>query len=34
MFAGMPMGNAARVSTGEPNATTLAMSFERRYAAA
>ncbi len=27
-------GNAARVSTGEPNATTLAMSFERRYAAA
>ena len=30
MFAGIPIGSAARVSTGEPKATTLATSLDRR----
>jgi hypothetical protein len=29
-FAGIPMGKAARVSTGEPKVTMLASDFERR----
>ncbi|CDQ44934.1 hypothetical protein BN1047_02819 [Mycolicibacterium neoaurum] len=32
-LGGIPIGNAARVSTGEPNPMMLARSFDLRYAA-